>query len=383
VLLSGQGQDASWESFLASGATVSDEELQRRLAQVGGDDPSDILFTSGTTGMPKGVMTAHAQNLRVFRYYSGTLGLREGDRFLIVNPFFNTFGYKAGWLSALMRGATVLPHAVFDAQAVLKRIERDRISVLPGPPTLYQTLLAMPALREFDLSSLRVAITGSASIPLELVERMHRELGFETVLTAYGMTETCGLVSMCTASDDLRTIAATSGRVIDGMQLRVIDDAGREVPAGTPGEILVTGYNLMQGYFQDLQETANIIDTDGWLHTGDIGEVDEGGYVRITGRKKEMFIVGGFSCYPAEIENILLTHPAIAQAAVVGVPDDRFGEVASAHVVVKQGIELTPEQIVSWSRENMANYKVPRFVRICGELPINAAGKVMRFALKP
>lgn len=382
VLLSGSGRGTSWESFLASGAAVSDEDLQQRLDQVNGDDLSDILFTSGTTGTPKGVMTAHAQNLRVYRYYSGTLGLREADRFLIVNPFFNTFGYKAGWLSALMRGATVLPHAVFDAITVLERIERDRITVLPGPPTLYQTLLAVPTLREFDLSSLRVAITGSASIPLELVERMHRELGFKTVLTAYGLTETCGLVSMCTASDDLRTVAATSGRVIDGMQMRVIDDAGRDVAAGMPGDIVVTGYNLMEGYFQEPEETATAIDAKGWLHTGDIGVVDEAGYVRITGRKKDMFIVGGFNCYPAEIENILLSHPGIAQAAVVGVPDDRLGEVASAHIVVKHGAELTPDQIVSWSRENMANYKVPRFVRICSELPMNAAGKVMRFALK-
>lgn len=382
ILLSGQGRGVSWESFLASGTSVSDEDVKRRLSQVQGDDLCDILFTSGTTGVPKGVMTTHAQNLRVYRHYSGVLGLREGDRFLIVNPFFNTFGYKAGWLSALLRGATILPHAVFDALAILGRIERDRVAVLPGPPTLYQTLLALPELRDFDLSSLRFAITGSSSIPVELVERMRSELGFKTVLTAYGLTETCGLVSICAATDDARTIATTSGRAIDGVQMRVLDESGCEVQPGMPGEIVVKGYNIMKGYFQDPQETARAVDPDGWLHTGDIGTVDERGYVRITDRKKDMFIVGGFNCYPAEIENILLAHPGIAQVAVVGVPDYRLGEVASAHIVTKTGADLTPDQVVSWSRENMANYKVPRFVKMCSALPMNAAGKVLKAVLR-
>jgi acyl-CoA synthetase (AMP-forming)/AMP-acid ligase II len=382
VLLSDRGSDRGWESFLESGRSIADSRVEQRLSQVSGDELSDIVFTSGTTGLPKGVMTSHEQNLRVFRYYSGVLGLREGDRSLIANPFFNTFGYKAGWLSALMRGATVLPHAVFDASAILERIQRERVTVLPGPPTLYQTLLAHPRLADFDLSSLRFAITGSSSVPLELVERMRAELGFETVLTAYGLTESCGLVSICSAADDARTIATTSGRVIDGVRIRVVDDAGGDVTSGTPGEILVSGYNVMKGYFRDEEETARAIDADGWLHTGDVGVLDERGYVRITGRKKDMFIVGGFNCYPAEIENILLGHPSIAQAAVVGVADDRLGEVASAHVVLKAGVALMPAELLGWCRNNMANYKVPRFVEILDELPMNAAGKVMKSLLR-
>lgn len=381
VLLSGTKSHTSWETFLASGAAVSDAALRSRIARVSGTDVSDILFTSGTTGQPKGVMTTHSQNLRVFQGYSATLGLRAGDRFLIVNPFFNTFGFKAGCLSALMRGATILPHAVFDAPAVLERIQRDRISVLPGPPTLYQSLLALPQLRDFDRSSLRFAITGSSSIPVELVERMRSELGFQTVLTAYGLTETCGVVSMCTLTDDVRTVASTSGKVIEGVEMRIVDDAGRALPAEQPGEVIVRGYNVMTGYFQDPEETARAIDAEGWLHTGDIGVLDERGYLRITGRKKDMFIVGGFNCYPAEIENILLCHPEIVQAAVIGVPDARLGEVARAHIVVKAGARLTPEEVVSWSRANMANYKVPRSVHIHSSLPMNAAGKVLRAAL--
>ena len=382
VLLSGFGRDMGWESFLRTGARVADEIVQQRLDRLQGDDLSDILFTSGTTGNPKGVMTTHEQNLRVYRNYSRVLGLRVGDRYLIVNPFFSTFGYKAGWLSALMRGATVLPHAVFDAPKILDRIERDRITVLPGPPTLYQTLLALPNLRDFDLSSLRCAITGAASIPVELIERMRSDLGFDTVLTGYGLTETCGVVSVCADTDDAKTIATTSGKAAEGVQMRVVDDAGRDVAAGTPGEIIARGYNIMKGYFQDPEETARAIDAAGWLHTGDIGVLDERGYIRITDRKKDMFIVGGFNCYPAEIENILLCHPAVMQAAVIGVPDERLGEVARAYIVLKPGASLTPEEIILWSRQNMANYKVPRSVEIRTALPMNASGKVQRFALR-
>lgn len=382
VLLSGHGRDMGWESFMRTGTKISDSVVQQRDDGVSGDDLSDILFTSGTTGNPKGVMTTHAQNLRVFRGYSHVLGLQAGDRYLIVNPFFNTFGYKAGWLSALMRGVTILPHAVFDPQKILQRIERDRITVLPGPPTLYQTLLATPSLPDHDLSSLRCAITGAASIPVELIERMRSDLGFRTVLTAYGLTETCGLVSMCAVSDDARTIATTSGRAIEGVHLRVVDEAGTEVGPGMPGEIVMRGYNVMKGYFEDPDETARAIDADGWLHTGDIGILDEHGYVRITDRKKDMFIVGGFNCYPAEIENILLQHPAIMQVAIIGVPDERMGEVGKAFVVLKPGTSLTVNEIIQWSRGNMANYKVPRAVEIREALPVNASGKIQKFVLR-
>ena len=382
VLMSGAGACSGWESFMESGRFVSEEDVLRRLNSVVETDCSDVIFTSGTTGMPKGVMTSHGQNLAMYRIYSRVLGLTSEDRFLMVNPFFNSFGYKAGWLSALMRGTAMLPQDIFDPLRVLERIERDRVSVLPGPPTLYQSLLVEPRLEDFDLHSLRVAITGAASIPAILIGQMRSKLGFEIVLTAYGLTETCGLVSMCCAADDIETIATTSGKAVEGVQIRVVDQLNRELPAGTPGEILVKGDNVMQGYYDDTDETSRTIDADGWLRTGDIGMLDATGYVRITDRKKDMFIVGGFNCYPAEIENMLLMHPAVARVAVIGVPDERLGEVAKAFVVLKAQASVTSAELVSWSRNNMANYKVPRSVEFVDGLPMNASGKVQRFSLR-
>ena len=383
VLLRGEAKGAvPWPEFLAAAGSVSEQEARARAAAVSPDDLSDLLFTSGTTGNPKGVMTTHGQNLKAFETWSEVVGLREGDRYLIINPFFHGFGYKAGWLSALMRGATSIPHQVFDVPAVLERIGRERISVMPGPPTLYQSILAHPDREKHDLSSLRLAVTGAAAIPVELVHRMRSELGFETVITGYGLTESTGVVSMCRYDDDPETIATTSGRAIPDVEVRCVDPDGKEVPRGQPGEVVVRGYNVMKGYLDDAAETAKTIDADGWLHTGDIAVMDERGYLRITDRIKDMFIVGGFNCYPAELENLIFGGGQVAEVAVIGIPDERMGEVGMAFVVPGPGVELTPEAVVAWCRENMANYKVPRLVEIVDELPKNPSGKVMKFVLR-
>jgi len=372
----------SWPEFLAAGEAVSADVARARADAVGSEDLSDILFTSGTTGKPKGVMTAHGQNLRAFATWSEVVGLREGDRYLVVNPFFHSFGYKAGWLASIMCGATVYPQLVFDVPQVLERVKRDRITVLPGPPTLYQTILAHPDRHSYNLSSLRLAVTGAAVIPVELVRRMRDELSFETVITGYGLTETCGIVSMCRFDDDPETIATTSGRAIPGVDVRCADERGHEVPRGTPGEVLVRGYNVMRGYFDDPAATAETIDADGWLHTGDIAVMDSRGYLRITDRIKDMFINGGFNCYPAEIETILREHPEVAQVAVIGVPDERLGEVGMAFVVPAPGTDPKPDAIIAWCKSNMANYKVPRYIELLDALPMNAMGKVTKFVLR-
>jgi acyl-CoA synthetase (AMP-forming)/AMP-acid ligase II len=383
VTLRGDAPGAlSFSDFLASGSCVSEASVRARAEAVGADDLSDMLFTSGTTGRPKGVMTAHAQNLRVFATWSECVGLREGDRYLIVNPFFHSFGYKAGWLSCLMRGATALPHAIFDVPAVLSRIEKERVSVMPGAPTIYQSILAHPERGRFDLSSLRLAVTGAASIPVELIRRMRGELRIASVITGYGLTETCGTVTMCDERDDAETVATTSGRAIPGIEVRCVGKEGREVARGEPGEVVVRGYNVMRGYFEDESETRAAIDAEGWLHTGDVGVMDARGYLRITDRLKDMFIVGGFNCYPAEIENQLYAHPDVAQVAVIGIPDERMGEVGMAYVVPVPGRAPSAEAIIAWCREHMANYKVPRRVEIVDALPQNASGKVTKFVLR-
>lgn len=384
IVLRGEAPEGtlSYEAFLERAEEVSPSAAKTRAATIRPDDIADILFTSGTTGRPKGAMCTHAQNLRVFDQWSSIVGLREGDRYLIVLPFFHSFGYKAGWFSALLRGATIYPEPLFDVNVVLRRIEEDAITMLPGPPALYQSILLHPDRAKFDISSLRLAVTGAAAIPVELIQRMKDELGFETVITAYGLTESCGVVTMCRLDDDAETIATTSGRAIPDVEVRIVDNAGNSMPANEPGEIVVRGYNVMKGYFDAEEETREAIDPDGWLHTGDIGTMDERGYVKITDRLKDMFIVGGFNAYPAEIENTLLQMPGVGEVAVIGVPDERLGEVGMAFVVPAPGEVLAPEAVIAWSRENMANFKVPRRVEILGALPRNATGKVLKFELR-
>ena len=381
VLLAGTHASArSWREFVATG---SDTPASPETAvTVGPRDLADIMFTSGTTGSPKGVMSTHEQNVRVYITWADTVGLRTGDRYLAVNPFFHTFGYKAGWLASLIRGATIYPVPVFDAATVLARIARDRVTVLPGPPTIYQSLLAHEARERSDLSSLRLAVTGAANVPPILIRRMREELGFESVVTAYGLTESTGTVTICPRGTPDEIVAPRCGVPMAGVEVRCVDDTGRSLPANEPGEVLVRGFNVMLGYFEDRAATAEAIDADGWLHTGDVGVLDEQGFLRITDRRKDMFIVGGFNCYPAEIEKMLSEHPAIAQSAVIGVPDERLGEVGKAFVVLRPHVAADAAQIIAWCRENMANYKVPRHVEIVSALPMNAAGKVQKFALR-
>jgi acyl-CoA synthetase (AMP-forming)/AMP-acid ligase II len=372
----------SWADFLAGGDAIAPGAADERALAVQPDDLSDILFTSGTTGRSKGVMTAHGQNLRAFRDWAEVVGLREGDRYLIVNPFFHAFGYKAGILASLMMGATIHPQLVFDVPQVMARVAEERITMLPGPPTLYQTILNHPDFASFDLSSLRLAVTGAAAIPVELILRMRRELHFENIITGYGLTESCGIATMCRYDDDPETIATTSGRAIPELEVRCVDADGNEVPRGEPGEVVIRGYTVMRGYLDDESETAATIDGEGWLHTGDIGVMDDAGYLRITDRTKDMFIVGGFNAYPAEIENLMLANESIAQVAVIGVPDERMGEVGMAFVVPRPEAEIDPDELIAWCRERMANFKVPRRVEVVGELPLNATGKVLKYELR-
>ena len=372
----------SYADFLARASTVDDARRAERSASVTGDDLISILFTSGTTGAPKGAMLVHRAICRAYLAWADVVGLRAGDRYIIINPFFHSFGFNAGVLVCIMKGACILPQLTFDVQEVMRRIPTDRISVLVGPPTIYQTILNHPDFDSMDLSSLRLAVTGAAAIPVELVRQMRDRLGFEVVVTGYGLTESSGIATMCRHDDDPETIAHTSGRAIPGVEVKIVDAKGNEVPRGEPGEILVRGYNVMKGYLDDPEQTAEAIDADGWLHTGDIGVMDERGYVDITDRVKDMFINGGFNAYPAEIEDLMLRHPDIAQVAVVGVPDERMGEVGMAFVVPRTGSQPDPDEIIAWCKGEMANYKVPRYVQIVDELPLNASGKVLKYELR-
>lgn len=379
VLMRGENDACqSLEQFLTRAVDISEATLDGRLADVSGTSLSDVMYTSGTTGAPKGVMSTHGQVVAIFDTWSEAVGLTEKDRYLIVNPFFHTFGYKSGWLTCLLTGATALPEAIFDSGKILRRIESDGITMLPGAPTVFQSLLSHEDLDSTDLRSLRCAVTGAASVPVQLVRDMKNVLGFDSVYTGYGLTE-CGVVSICRDGDDFETIANTAGRPISGVDVKVVDDDDQVVDAGNTGYIKVRGFNVMQGYLDDPDATAETISDDGWLDTGDIGWQNEDGYLKITDRAKDMFISGGFNCYPAEIENLLLNHPAVSDVAIIGKADERMGEVGHAFVVCSADVDA--DVLTAWSRDNMANYKVPREFSFIDELPRNASGKVMKFLL--
>jgi len=374
----------AWEDFLAAADRCEPEVAAGRTAAIGPDDLSDLVFTSGTTGHPKGAMTTHGQTLRTFATWSEVVGLREGDRYLIVNPFFHTFGYKAGILACLMAGATMVPEPVFDVDVVLDRIGDERISVLPGPPTIFQSILDHPRRAGVDLSSLRLVVTGAAVVPVDLVEALWSDLGVETVLTAYGLTEATGTVTMCRRGDSAKVISATSGRAIPDVEVRIVDGDGAELPVGEAGEVAVRGYNVMSGYFDDPVATAAAIDADGWLHTGDIGFLDNDGNLAITDRLKDMYVSGGFNVYPAEVEAVLRRCPGVAQVAVVGVPDHRMGEVGLAVVVPEPGSDSSrvASDLPPFARDRLANFKVPSRVEVVDALPTNASGKVLKRELR-
>ncbi|NDV03709.1 fatty acid--CoA ligase family protein [Rhodococcus sp. IEGM 248] len=360
-----------YDDFLALADEDTRAEADVRAAAVSPDDVSDVMFTSGTTGRSKGVMSAHRQSVGIAQAWGECAEVTSDDNYLIINPFFHTFGYKAGFLVCLLNGATVVPMAVFDVPKVMATVHDEQITVLPGAPTIFQSILDHPDRPKYDLSSLRVAITGAAAVPVALVERMQSELSFDAVLTAYGQTEAV-VVTMCRTDDDPVTVSTTSGRAIPGMEVRI----------GDQGEILVRGENVMLGYLDDPESTAKTIDADGWLHTGDVGTLDDRGYVDITDRLKDMYISGGFNVYPAEVENALARLDGIAESAVIGVPDQRMGEVGRAYVVAKPGVTLAEDDVVAFCKERLANFKVPRSVRFVDSLPRNPSGKVMKNVLR-
>jgi len=371
----------TWAGFLASAGQVRPADAEARAAAVRPADISDILYTSGTTGQSKGAMSGHAQALGVAAAWADCGGLTSADRYLVINPFFHSFGYKAGILACLLTGAVIVPQPVFDAAEAMRLIEAERITVLPGAPTLYQTILDHPDRGRYDLSSLRLAVTGAAIVPVALVERMRAELSFGTVLTAYGLTEAV-VATMCRPGDDPETVARTSGRAAAGFAVMVAGPDGQPAGPGEPGEILLRGPNLMAGYLDDPAATKEAIDPGGWLHTGDIGHLDQAGYLTITDRLKDMYTCGGFNVYPAEVEQALARLDGVAESAVIGVPDPRLGEVGKAFVVARPGYALDTLQVLTYCRQRLANYKVPRYVEFCSALPRNASGKTLKRLLR-
>ncbi|WP_181019910.1 AMP-binding protein [Nonomuraea typhae] len=356
-------------------------DVEARALAVRSDDLCEIMSTSGTTGTPKGVMLDHAQVLRGYWDWAEIVTLGPGDRYPVIAPFNHGFGLNAGMIACVLRRATMMPIGTFTPDGLMALVESGKVSILAGPPTMFYRLLDELDQRDRDVSSLRVAICGAAAVPATLITRLVERVGLERMINAYGLMEGT-VVSMTRAGDPIEVIASSTGRVVPGIEVKIVGLAGEEVPSGGRGEILQRGYGVMRGYWGEPEKTAEVVDADGWLHTGDIGVLDELGNLSIVDRKKELYIVNGFNVSPAEVEALLLREGSLAQVAVVGVPDSVSGEAGCAFVVPRSGASVTAAGLVSWARANMAGYKVPKRVIVVDELPANPNGKTDKITLR-
>lgn len=377
------GSCRAWADFLADGMNVTDAALDAAASLVTADDVIDILYTSGTTGVPKGVMSAQRQTIGVARAWAIGSELSNEDRYAVVNPFFHGFGYKAGMTTSLVAGATIYPVEVFEPTRLMQLVQDERITVLPGVPTIFTTLIDHPDRESYDLTSLRFAIAGATAAPDTLFHDMVHKLHFKRVAQAYGLTEYV-VATMSRLGEDLEHASQTTGPAIADTEIRIIDGEGNDLPVGEDGEILIRGPYTMLGYFEDQVATDAVIDSEGWFHTGDVGRLDEHGCLKITDRIKDMFIVGGFNVYPAEIENVLRRHPAVNESAVIGVEDARLGTVGRAYVALLHDADPRPteEELHAFCKERLANFKVPREIVLVDEFPRNATGKILKNELR-
>lgn len=386
IICIGSAAHSAWIPFdqVAGHARDSNRAL---LAQIGAElratDAINIQFTSGTTGQPKGATLSHRNILNNGYFVGAAQRLQPGERICIPVPLYHCFGMVMGNLAALAHGATmVYPAAGFDPGATLAAIERERCTSLYGVPTMFIAVLAHPDFDRFDISSLRTGVMAGAVCPEPLMRAVIDRLHMPEVTIGYGMTETSP-VSFQTATDDpLARRVGSIGRVQPHLECKIVDEEGAAVPAGTPGELCTRGYSVMLGYWDEPEKTAAVIDTEGWMHSGDLAVIDEAGYGTVVGRLKDMVIRGGENIYPREIEEFLYGHPAVEDVAVVGVPDERMGEELCAWIRLRAGSVGDEEEVRAFCRGRIAHYKVPRYVRFVDAFPTTVTGKVQKFLIR-
>ncbi len=374
-----------WQHFVASGSGPgAADELTLAAAGLRATDPINIQYTSGTTGFPKGATLTHRNILNNGYFVGAGCGYSANDRVCIPVPFYHCFGMVMGNLGAVAHGATmVIPSDAFDPGAVLRAIEEERCTSLYGVPTMFIAELAHPDFSRFDLSSLRTGIMAGSPCPVEVMKETLERMGMTEVTICYGMTETSPVSTQTLADDDIDRRTSTVGRVHPHVEIKIVDpDSGQTVPRGTTGEFCTRGYSVMQGYWNDPDRTAEAIDAEGFMHTGDLATMDTDGYVNIVGRIKDMIIRGGENVYPREIEEFLFRHPAVADVQVIGVPDQRFGEEIMAWIRLRDGATADAEEIKDFCRGRIAHYKVPRYVKFVDEFPMTVTGKVQKFLMR-
>ena len=389
VIIVGQSGDAmqGFEEIVKLGERTSAEGwLAERESSCDPMDNVFILYTSGTTGNPKGAMLSHHNIARNAEQVTEVLHTAERDVFLLAVPFFHCFGCVMGIAGAITWGAAMVPMQVFKPKEALTLVERFGVSVLYGVPTMF--VLELEENRKgkddgsaYDVSTLRTGIMAGAPCPIEVMKGTMEELHCN-VSIAYGLTEASPVITMTRFDDSIERRVETVGRPLQGIEVKIVDDDHEPVPTGETGELACRGYNVMMGYYKLPEVTAETIDADGWLYSGDLATIDKEGYIKIVGRKKDMLITGGFNVYPAEIEEYLFTHPKVQNVSVIGVPDDVFGEVAVAYIIPHEGTTIDPQEIVDYCAGGIANFKVPRYVEIVEEFPMTQSGKIQKFKLR-
>ncbi|MDH4565460.1 AMP-binding protein [Pseudomonas sp. BN414] len=372
-----------WAALAGLAEHIGSDLLRQRELTLQFDDPINIQYTSGTTGFPKGATLSHYNILNNGYMVGARLGLTQQDKLVIPVPLYHCFGMVMGNLACLTHGATMLyPGPSFEPDATLRMVAEERATVLYGVPTMFIALLDHPARAQVDLSSLRTGIMAGATCPIDVMRRVIGELHMTQVQIAYGMTETSPVSLQTHSDDDLELRVTTVGTTQPHLETKIVDTEGRILPRGIVGELCTRGYSVMLGYWNNPQATQEAIDSAGWMHTGDLAEMDDAGYVRIVGRSKDMIIRGGENIYPREIEELLYRHPAIADAQVIGIPDSRYGEEVVAWIKLRSGQTLNEELLRTYCKENISHFKVPRHFTFVDEFPMTVTGKVQKFRMR-
>ncbi|MED1749149.1 AMP-binding protein [Bacillus zhangzhouensis] len=373
----------SWDSIQVAAKRTADHEWEKRMDALLPDDVINMQYTSGTTGYPKGVMLSHTNIVCNASQIADCMKLTQQDRMCIPVPFFHCFGSVLGVLACLTKGGTIIPVESFHPERVLQTVEIEKCTVLHGVPTMFIAELDHPNFLHYDLSTLRTGIMAGSLCPSHVMKAVIEKMGMRELTIAYGQTESSPVITQTRTDDSFERRVQTVGRALPHIEVKIArPGTSSEVPRGEQGELCTRGYHVMKGYYKNEEATNEVIDKDGWLHTGDLAEMDHDGYVKITGRLKDMIIRGGENVYPKEIEGVLYTHPAILDAQVVGIPDETYGEEAAAFIRLKQGSTVTIETLTSYCQSQMARYKIPKYFFITDEYPMTASGKIQKFRLK-
>jgi fatty-acyl-CoA synthase len=387
VLMGGDAPEGlpimSFEEFMEQGQRVSAEELRERQDSLDAEEVINMQYTSGTTGFPKGVQLTHANIVKNAFYIGECMKLGPEDRVCIPVPFFHCFGCVLGTLNTVTHEGTMVPVETFDAEKVLKAVHQERCTAVLGVPTMFIAELEHPDFEQYDTSSLRTGIMAGSPCPMEVMKQVVDVMGASEITIAYGQTESSPVITQTRTDDPLELRVSTVGRALPAVEVRIVSiETGEDCAPGEQGELLTRGYLVMKGYYKMEDKTAEVIDEEGWLHTGDLGLMDENGYVKITGRAKDMIIRGGENIYPREIEEFLYTHPDISDVQIYGVPDEKYGEGVAAAIKKKPGSDLTEEDVKEYCRENIARYKVPYYVDFVEDYPMTASGKIQKYKLR-